>query len=94
MDDKHARTEPRSGQSEVPSQVTRLTKDEIAALPSGSWAAISTGDGRVLAVGPTQEVASQAAHRSGQVDFTVMRVGKDPDAPAQIQDPGTAAGES
>jgi hypothetical protein len=62
----------------------KTTEQElIAALPPGSWAAISIEDRQVVGTGATREEAEQKANQHGHKNLSLVHVPPDSDAPTQ-----------
>ena len=60
-----------------------LEEELIAALPHGSWAAISMEDRQVVGTGASREEAEEKANAQGYKNLSLVRVPPDPDAPEQ-----------
>ncbi len=71
--------------AEAPNATNNNSVDSevIAALPPGSWAAISDQERRVVGTGATREAAVQSATGYQESQLRVVRVPQDPEAPEQ-----------
>jgi len=64
------------GDDAVPENRSEIIANQLEALPEGSWAALSIGDGEVLGTGLTREEAAEAARQNGYTAMSLVRVDK------------------
>jgi hypothetical protein len=74
---------PDPGSAESVEAKKATEKQLIAALPHGSWAAISMEDRQVVGTGATREEAEEKANAQGYKNLSFVRVPPGPDAPEQ-----------
>jgi hypothetical protein len=58
--------------------------DELVGLPSGSWAALSVEERRLIGRGATRDEAIEDARSRGHSQISLVQVGNDAEAPGQI----------
>ena len=74
------------GDDSLPESAITLIKDELDALPEGSWAALSIGDRQIIGQGPTREEAMESARSKGHTGMSLVQVGQEGNDSDQVLD--------